>query len=59
MDQEEKLFCPFIQDTCRGDTCMLYRRSEESMVKKCAFAVIAEQLDILASRDKGGKSSLL
>jgi len=44
---EDEKFCPFIQAPCRED-CMLLRPSEESMVKKCAFAIIAEQLDILA-----------
>jgi len=42
-------FCPFIQAPCRED-CMLLRSSEESMVRKCSFAIIAEQLDILAVR---------
>jgi len=54
MEEEKVGFCPFIKDDCKQNECMLYRFSEESMIKKCSFAVIAEQLDILATRD-GGK----
>jgi len=45
--RESEKFCPFIQESCRED-CMLLRSSEESMVRKCSFAIIAEQLDIMA-----------
>jgi len=47
MVQEPDKFCPFIQAACRED-CMLLRSSEESMIRKCSFAIIAEQLDIMA-----------
>lgn len=58
MDEQDKRLCPFFKDECKQEMCMLWRGSEESMIKKCAFAVIAEQLDILATRD-GGKASFL
>ena len=48
LDEPTK-FCPFIQAPCHED-CMLLRGSEESMIRKCSFAIIAEQLDILAVR---------
>ena len=46
MDSPTRM-CPFFKESCKGDDCMLYCASEESMIKKCAFAVMAQQLDIM------------
>ena len=42
--------CPFIQGPCRAD-CQLLCESNETMIRKCALAVIAQQIDILAKED--------
>ena len=53
-DQEiEGKSCPFHQEPCQGN-CQLLIDSDESMIRKCALAVIAQQLDILAKEDKKG-----
>lgn len=48
---ETKKFCPLLQADCRTD-CALFMESEEARIRKCAFYVIANQLDILA-KEKG------
>ena len=42
-------FCPLTRENCRPD-CMMLQRSEERNVKRCSFAIMAEQLDIMARR---------
>ena len=44
--------CPFRNGPCRSD-CQLLCGSQETTIRKCAFAVIAQQLDMLA--EKGSK----
>ena len=43
--------CPFRDGPCRED-CQLLIDSEEAMIRKCALAVMAQQLDILAKDDR-------
>ena len=54
MDELPKKYCPFLKTECIGKKCALFVPSEESMVEKCAFAVIAQQLAVLCSKSPKG-----
>ena len=45
--------CPFWKGPCRPD-CMMYMKSQEKVVDQCAFAIIANQLDLFTGAE-GGK----
>jgi len=53
MDKLPKKYCPFLKRECLEKNCALFVPSEESMVEKCAFAVIAQQLDLMTAKSKG------
>ena len=47
-EEERKKTCPFWKDECHTD-CMMYIASVEKMTAKCAFTVIANQLEAATS----------
>jgi hypothetical protein len=42
------MFCPLLNNECKGEECMLYIVTQQRVVLGCAIAVTARQLDKLA-----------